>query len=427
MENPYLDYVRRVGYLSPQWYDSTLPATSLNVKKMVFTISDLVGQMNSVMGADGGAATSDENKNDDDEVRGFELHTRMPDGSYRPTQSNELAAVDFQSKMKQAAISIVGLDGRQKLEWASRQRRMGNELFAAGEYKEAMDVYLTCLVAVDRRRGGGASSSSSSLLDDDGNNNSIFDRMEEEIQLPVLLNLALCAMKMGMLSKAEKFCNHAIDETSCGKFSPKAYFRRGRVRLLMGHYVDAESDLDVALGLLQRLYDDFEEEDRPFVSSDQNGEMTTTPCDVIAKRKAEIEIEQMVILREKERLHSLVMQAERTKKVQKKAMERLFGGLSSHLNNDGGDPFVESSLYPEKKGLSRRRTRNIDVCNNESTHNNKTKDKLQPQPTYFRWYMCTIGRCVQKLLDLIGEAEEDDDDSMLYLANTCSFKSEKVA
>jgi tetratricopeptide (TPR) repeat protein len=397
-------------------------------KKMFFTTSDLVEQMNSAMGVGrGGAATNDENKSDDDEVRGFELHTRMPDGSYRPTQSNELAAVDFQSKMKQAAESIVGLDGRQKLEWASRQRRMGNELFAAGEYREAMDVYLTCLVAVDR---GGKRASSSSLLDDDGNNinnKSMFDRMEEEIQLPVLLNLALSAMKMGMLGKAEKFCNHAIDETSCGKLSPKAYFRRGRVRLLMGNYVDAESDLDAALRLLQRLYDDFQEENRPNTASVQDGEVTTTPCDVIVKRMEDIETERMVILREKERLNSLVRQAERAEKVQKRAMERLFGGLSSNLINEG-DPSVKSSLYPEKQGLSRRHTRNIDGCNNESTHSNKTVDELLPQSTYFRWYMSMIGRCAQKLLDLIGEAEDDDDDdSMLYLANTCSLKGEKDA
>lgn len=393
-------------------------------KKMFFTTSNIVGQMNSAMGCGGGAATSNESKNnDDEEVRGFELHTRMPDGSYRPTQSNELAAVDFQSKMKQAAESIVGLDGQQKLEWASRQRRMGNELFAAGEYREAMDVYLTCLVVVER----GGKGASSSLLDDDGNN-SIFDQMEEEIQLPVLLNLALSAMKMGMLGKAEKFCNYAIDETSCGKLSPKAYFRRGRVRLLMGHYVDAESDLDAALGILQRLYDDFEVENHPILSS-QNGEMKTTPFDTTAKTMADIENKRIVTLREKERLNLLVRQAERAEKVQKRAMERLFGGLSSN-QNDEGDPSVQSSLYPEKEGLSRRHTQNIDV-RNKSTSNHKIKDKCQPQLTYFRWYMCMIGRCAQKLLELIGEAEEEeeenDDDSMVYLANTCSFKGEKDA
>ena len=395
-------------------------------KKMFFTTSDLVGQMNSAMGVGG----ADEGKNDDDDdvhVRGFELHTRMPDGSYRPTQSNELAAVDFQSKMKQAAESIVGLDGRQKLEWASRQRRMGNDLFASGEYREAMDVYLTCLVAVDR----GGKRASSSINNDDGNNinnNNMFDRMEEEIQLPILLNLALSAMKMGMLGKAEKFCNHAIDETSCGKLSPKAYFRRGRVRLLMGQYVDAESDLDAALRLLHRRYDEFEEENVHIVASEQNGELTTTPCDVIAKRMVEIETERMVILREKERLYSRKRQAEKTEIAQKRAMERLFGGLSSHLNDEC--PSVESSLYPEKKGLSRRHTRNIDG-RNKSDNNNKIEDELLSQSTYFRWYMCMIGRCAQKLLDLIGEADEDDDDddddSMMYLANTCSFKGEKDA
>ena len=42
------------------------------------------------------------------------------------------------------------LPPQQKLQWAKHQRMEGNKLFATGEYKEAMDVYLTCLVAMDQ-------------------------------------------------------------------------------------------------------------------------------------------------------------------------------------------------------------------------------------------------------------------------------------
>ena len=37
----------------------------------------------------------------------------------------------------------------EKLEWAERHRQNGNKLFARGQIMEAMDVYLTCLVACD--------------------------------------------------------------------------------------------------------------------------------------------------------------------------------------------------------------------------------------------------------------------------------------
>ncbi|KAL3781692.1 hypothetical protein ACHAW5_011062 [Stephanodiscus triporus] len=322
-----------------------------------------------------------------------------------------MAAADFQSKMKQASEMISGMDRRRKLEWAARHRREGNALFARGEYREAMDVYLTCLVAVDR---GGASPASSA--DDD--NEIPRSRMEEEIQLPVLLNLALSAMKMGMLSKAEKFCNFAIDETACGKISPKAHFRRGRVRLLMGCYASAESDLDTALGLLPL---------------DNAGKIDGGGAPGRAN-DAEVENERAVVLREKRRLHSLVWQEERNMKVQRRAMERLFGSSSDReergmrLSTDGEEDESPGSLsiYPDKMGLVQLpRNKGIDEVIADD-------DDERQQPTCFQWYRLMIGRCAQKLLDLIGDEEEDGEEDVLSsyqqdLTNTPLMESKKDA
>ncbi|KAL3809919.1 hypothetical protein ACHAXA_005333 [Cyclostephanos tholiformis] len=387
-------------------------------KKVFFTTSDLIERMNSAMRraspddcpmsssssaartASPSSASSLSYKSSENCFRsmgasgGFELHARMPDGSYRPARQSEMAAADFQSKLRQASEAISGMGSRRKLQWAERQRRMGNALFERGEYVEAMDVYLTCLVAVDR---AGDSThidpSPGSTNGDDVENISV--RMEREIQLPVLLNLALCAMKMGMLSKAERFCNFAIDETSCGKISPKAHFRRGRARLLMGRYPEAESDLDAALGMLSL-------DDVAKVGCDHSDG---------GVQGVEVERTRAVVLREKQRLRLLVERAERNRKAQKRAMERFFGS-SSLIEDDKGmgsstaDCVDDSpSLYPEKRDIAQLFPRSDKVI--VEYNDDGTIDNLKQRSTYFQWYLRMLGRCAQKILDIIGDEQGD--------------------
>ena len=344
--------------------ESTSSSSSSNAasekKKMFFTTSDIMKRMNAAIKENESALSSD--------TGGFELQRKLPDGSHRPASEAEVAAADFQTKMKQAAEMVAMLPPQQKMQWANHQRMEGNKLFAAGELKDAMDVYLTCLVAMDQ-----------SSKDDDGNaeedeSNSIITtvQIEEEIKLPVLLNLALCALKQGMLSKAEKFCNYAI-EMEAGKCSVKANFRRGRTRMLMGHYVSAELDLVRALEL--------------------NDEIMNTGKDSDLK---EAQSEREVILREMEKLDRLVTQAEKNKAAQKKAMERVFQSTSKVADDDSSLAYAmnNNGLYPEKKALNKQS--NEEVVEGEY------------HLSCFEWYMRMVGRCAQKLLDIIGEEDEVD-------------------
>lgn len=282
--------------------------------KMFFTTSDLMKKMNAAMKDNGSSLPSD--------TGGFELQRKLPDGSYRPAEEGEMAAADFQTKLKQAAEMTAMLTPQQKLRWAKHQRKEGNKIFAAGEYKDAMDVYLTCLVAMDQ-----------SSKENENNMKAVGEeeceepiqtaQIEEEIKLPVLLNLALCALKLGMLSKAEKFCNYAM-EMDVGKRSVKANFRRGRARMLMGHYVSAELDLARALEL--------------------NDEAATSDL-------KEVQSEREAILREMEKLDRLVSQAEKNEETQKKAMERVFQSTSNNVNgvsSTANETANDSGLYPEK-------------------------------------------------------------------------------
>ena len=303
--------------------------------RMFFTTSDRVERMNAAM-ADADVPSQDGG--------GFELQRKLPDGSYRRAEESEMAAADFQAKMKQASEMIKGLDSLRKIEWATHQRKEGNALFARGEYKEAMDVYLTCLVAMDGQHSDASTD----------------DQIDAEIKLPVLLNLALSSLKLGMPSKAEQFCNYAL-ETEAGQRSVKAHFRRGRVRMLMGHYVSAELDLDKALDLSAERAD--------------------------ADGSDEVESERKAILREKQKLTRQINQAEKNQRQQKKAMEKLF------QSEGANDRVIQTSLYPEKKELPTRQ-----------------EDPLEEhlELSCVQWYIRMIGRCAEKLLNIIGHEDEGD-------------------
>ena len=275
---------------------------------------------------------------------------------------------------------------QQKIEWATHQRKEGNRLFANHEYHEAMDVYLTCLVAIDTSNDAAQENNSSSFQ----------LQCENEIQLPVLLNLALCSMQLGMYSKAEKFCNHAI-ELKCGKRSPKLYFRRGKVRMMMGNYVSAELDLDRALDLLDQ--------------SDIDGALDADESNKDKK----------AILREKQKLHQLIRNAEKNSKAQKKAMRRLFQssdddpisalGTDANISNMQQTAKAPESLYPEKKAGTRKCStlRDDPTWDHSIIFDDEEDTILYSIKSYFYWYLQIIGRGAEKLLKIIGEEDTDLD------------------
>mmetsp|Transcript_17908 Transcript_17908/g.34795 ORF Transcript_17908/g.34795 Transcript_17908/m.34795 type:complete len:90 (-) Transcript_17908:24-293(-) len=64
---------------------------------MFYTASDLIQRMNSAI-TNGHV---DDNESSGYNNSGFELQRKLPDGSYRPADKSEIAAVDFQAKLKQ--------------------------------------------------------------------------------------------------------------------------------------------------------------------------------------------------------------------------------------------------------------------------------------------------------------------------------------
>ena len=216
------------------------------------TISDVITKLNSTISAqiDVTAHTSNKSK-----MKGFELHTRLPDGSARPATDSEIATADFQSKLQQAVATLQSLpDDATKFEWAENQRvNVGNIYFENQEYEMAIDVYLTCLtVATPSPTPGADSGYSTEYL---------------ILYMKLMNNLALSTMNLKWYGKTITFCTMAIDQilttlpsieivqpatnSTTGDIERtileqqiKLYYKRAKAYRLKGEYNLARGDID---------------------------------------------------------------------------------------------------------------------------------------------------------------------------------------
>ena len=376
--------------------------------KLFFTTSDLIARINQsvaeVSGDGIGEAAGPTT------AGGFELRRQMPDGSTRRADEADTAVADLQSKIKQTAAVLSALSAEEKMEWARQQRVEGNKLFSREEYTEAMDVYITCLVAMDKLKQGSADKEGDS---DGASSDGVFSEdIEREIQLPVLLNLALCALKLGTLRKAESFCNFAL-QTSLGADCPKAYFRRGRARMLMGSYDDARSDLQRAVDLLQNE------------NADKGGDSNTNDN---TAREAELK----AVRKELQKLERLEFAARKHEKVQKKNMKRLWDtGKSNAVEANGTTP--DQSISSSAVDISSVKAEKSEGQSNASAENKKglysdvqerrqfstlrAKKRIEVSveeedddvdvvsPSFFQWYLSLFERCLRKTLHILGDEE----------------------
>lgn len=206
----------------------------------------------------------------------FELQKRLPDGSTMPASKSDLAYSDLQTKLQQSATFVAQLTSKEdKLIWAEEQRLMGNAYFNRGDYKTALDVYLTCLVVKDTTTTTSDSSSSKKSSENNVGDVDVDDNIASKSSdldflkktlVPVLNNLAQCTLQLGMHKKTVDFCNIALEEiekeqqqqqrrsastdSSTTIIDPisfcKIYFKRAKARRLTGGYVTARVDLNTA-------------------------------------------------------------------------------------------------------------------------------------------------------------------------------------
>eukprot|EP00550_Attheya_septentrionalis_P004873 CAMPEP_0198298016 /NCGR_PEP_ID=MMETSP1449-20131203/39304_1 /TAXON_ID=420275 /ORGANISM="Attheya septentrionalis, Strain CCMP2084" /LENGTH=444 /DNA_ID=CAMNT_0043999167 /DNA_START=237 /DNA_END=1571 /DNA_ORIENTATION=- len=402
-------------------------ATPKPTPNYFYTTSDLMDTMNEAMKGTGG---------DPDTGPQVELQKRMPDGSTVRADEKDMAVANLQSKVKQCAMMVKDMTQTQKIEWAKQQRVEGNILFGVGEYQEAMDVYLTCLVAMDTttsKKQSGDKSLESKVTPNVENQTSrssetsIATTAEKEIQLPVLLNLSLCALKLGMLKKAEAFTNFALELPS-GAHDPKVYFRRGKARMRMGCYKEARADMEHALQLLS-------DESSSSPNDDTNNTAETTSLQNNCSEQEE------AVRKDLRKLTLLEKEAQRNRKRHETAMKVALGGNKSNKGISLSERVVEPSVgashcLDSTDGIGNAAT-SVDTLRGSENHaisqsshdddglyrdvrqrrlySTLTADRSPPHeedeiiipPSYFQMYLSMVVRVLEKTLEYLGDGEPD--------------------
>ena len=338
-------------------------------QKMFLTTSDVLNSMNTVL-------EKMESPGETMSPR-FELQRRLPDGSTRRADEKDVAAADMESKFKQAAEEIKDLNPKQKIEWADLQRRGANNLYRDGQYKEALDAYLTCLVA---------KTDNPEFLD--------------QVFVPVMNNLAQCALQLGNYKKAETFCTMALEEKELPldhRLLPKLYFRRGKSRRLRGLYNGAKQDLTKVLELLKERAD---LDETATTSDDDNEQKRATSKELSLVERAQQE-------------------AKQNKKRQKQAMRQVFETKpalgpqhSSKAKNtlqeetDGAPALYQDvGVTQTKREYSTLRARRKVPLSPNEDDEESIDSEVRSKLTCWQYYLAVVGRIAEGLLVLLGDEE----------------------
>jgi tetratricopeptide (TPR) repeat protein len=322
---------------------------------------------------DPGTATSSSSSNNRHRS-GFELHTRLPDGSARPATENEIGTANFQMKLQQTVTllqSLPNLDAQ--LSWAEEQRvQVGNLFYQKEQYENAMDIYLTCLTVATTKSSTVTSSAMSCRNNSDTNAavNATIQQQQQQLVLftKLMNNLALCTLRLQCYQKTITFCTMAMDHlsavscagmfatgntqvgavttltntgTDCGtptntydqsddfcmvvtEQRMKLHYKRSKAFRLKGEYDLAQSDIHHLQQELDTLY---------ILDNDNNnnGNSDITPSSVCSFDKIQLK---STICKEEQLLHRAIMQGKKLYNQQQKAMQLLLNCNVVHDSND---------------------------------------------------------------------------------------------
>eukprot|EP00548_Thalassiothrix_antarctica_P005322 CAMPEP_0194152122 /NCGR_PEP_ID=MMETSP0152-20130528/51000_1 /TAXON_ID=1049557 /ORGANISM="Thalassiothrix antarctica, Strain L6-D1" /LENGTH=313 /DNA_ID=CAMNT_0038856393 /DNA_START=110 /DNA_END=1051 /DNA_ORIENTATION=+ len=289
----------------------------------------------------------------------FELQKMLPNGTLVKADKKDTEVADMESKFNQAAKEVENLPTNKKLLWAEKQRNEGNNLYQEKNYIEAIDVYLTCLVAKSEEL-----------------------EFVDKVFLPVMNNLAQCTLQLGFYKKTQAFCTMAIEEDKIWFLDrpeaiSKLYFRRARAYRMSGEYSKARKDLRKAKELL------------PQKSHSHR-----------------------VIEKEFKMIEDSFKEAKKNLNKQQLAMKRLFErSPKSHLQ-----PHVElnSGCISEHSELERTQPKEIRLYNRPKRKYStlRARNETEPQEqeprcnlSYWEYYLAVIGSITERLLILLGDEE----------------------
>jgi hypothetical protein len=87
---------------------------------------------------------------------------------------------------------LLTLSWEEKYEWVNIMKLKGNRFFSAKEYNKAIEVYLEALIGLD--------------LSD----KSRIGKVKEELQMPILINIATCYYMLAEHHKGLAICNKVL-------------------------------------------------------------------------------------------------------------------------------------------------------------------------------------------------------------------------
>ena len=160
------------------------------------------------------------------------LQRRSGGDVYRDVTDRDMLEADMSMRCRSVAEGVHKLPRAARMRWAIEERRRGNELFDAGEFREALLVYMQSLMGLDY-----------------GSDAEQRRRAVAEHQIPVTNNMAVCCLKTGDLQKCIRLCDQTL-KADPGNF--KAMYRRGLANLRGQNWREARDDLRDALAMAEQ-------------------------------------------------------------------------------------------------------------------------------------------------------------------------------
>ena len=301
-----------------------------------------------------------------------ELQRRLPDGSTIPATEKDIETSDFETKIQQAATYVSLLeDPADRIEWAKEQRQVGNAYFSHGDYKAAMDIYLTCLVVKDTS-----------------------DDFIQDVFLPVLNNLAQCTLQLSMYKKTIRFCTIALEDPNVVSGSDqhkkkypletaKLHYKRGKARRLSGEYLEGRKDLTMALKLLDVVENDD----------------TSIYVQAVRKEFRHLEASEKEARKNRQRAKK-AMQAVLSIGKKDEAKATQISNPSKHQTETAeGEGYYYADNMPRKfSSIRARKMPKEDISQNET-------EKTTEQLSYRQYYWLLVARVAETLLLWLGDEE----------------------
>lgn len=166
-----------------------------------------------------------------------DLKKKLSDGTYDNASDKDLSLLNSKTMLLSTAQNFKDMNFNDKLKAAIELKQRGNVFFQKNEYSAAQELYLQALTAAEF---GNKTNSESGESDEDI---SIENSNIDELVVPVLCNMAVCALKLNQFVKAARFCDEAL------KLRPvclKALLRRGIAFLHLKEYDLCISSLEQA-------------------------------------------------------------------------------------------------------------------------------------------------------------------------------------